>query len=75
MLAATLAMYGLSTLDWAIDIRLLWNDLSTLRFFGIPGRTQPFGRSSPTLLTVQGITSVVCVSTLSVAPSYLLLTR
>ncbi|KAI0740870.1 hypothetical protein C8Q76DRAFT_765465 [Earliella scabrosa] len=62
MLAATLAMYALSTLDWAIDVRLLWNDLRTLRFVGLPdappGR---FGRSSPPLLVIQGITSVVCI--------------
>ncbi len=61
MLAATLAMYALSTLDWAIDIRLLWADLRTLRFLGLPGETQRFGLSSPALLVVQGITSVICV--------------
>ena len=61
MLAATLAMYALSTLDWAIDVRLLWNDLRTLRFFGLPDAGR-FGRSSPPLLVIQGITSVVCVS-------------
>ncbi|RPD57863.1 hypothetical protein L226DRAFT_540174 [Lentinus tigrinus ALCF2SS1-7] len=61
MLAATLSMYALSTLDWVIDIRLLWNDLRTLMFFGLPGRTEPFGLSSPALLTVQGITSVICI--------------
>ncbi|TFK90272.1 hypothetical protein K466DRAFT_395180 [Polyporus arcularius HHB13444] len=61
MLAATLAMYALSTLDWAIDIRLLWADLRTLRFLGLPGETQRFGLSSPALLVVQGITSVICI--------------
>lgn len=63
MLAATLAMYALSALDWAIDIRLLWNDLRTLRFYGLPDApaSGPFGLSSPPLLVLQGITSVICV--------------
>ena len=63
MFGATLAMYALSTLDWAIDVRLLYNDLRALRLVGLPDAPRaPFGFSSPLLLTVQGITSVVCVS-------------
>ena len=65
MLAATLAMYALSALDWAIDVRLLWNDLKTLRLYGLPDAPATrFGVSSPPLLVLQGITSVVCVSAL-----------
>lgn len=63
MLAATLAMYGLSALDWAIDVRLLRNDLGLLSFYGLPDAPSGrFGESSPLLLVLQGITSVVCVS-------------
>ena len=61
MLVATLAMYALSTLDWVIDIRLLWNDLHTLMLTGLPATHPVFGSSSPPLLVLQGITSVICV--------------
>ncbi|PIL33695.1 hypothetical protein GSI_04320 [Ganoderma sinense ZZ0214-1] len=54
-------MYALSTLDWAIDIRLLWNDLHTLTLTGLPATTPVFGFSSPPLLVLQGITSVICI--------------
>ena len=65
MLAATLAMYALSTLDWAIDVRLLFDDLRNLRLYGLPGApSAPIGQASPPLLVVQGITSVVCVRVL-----------
>ena len=68
MLAATVAMYALSTLDWAIDIRLLWNDLRALQLFGLSGAPgAPIGQSSPPLLVLQGITSVICVRTLFVS--------
>ncbi|TBU27851.1 hypothetical protein BD311DRAFT_759427 [Dichomitus squalens] len=61
MLSATLAMYAISTLDWAIDIRLLWNDLHTLTLTGVPVSHPPFGVSDPALLVLQGITSVICI--------------
>ncbi|KAH9935160.1 uncharacterized protein BXZ73DRAFT_76861 [Epithele typhae] len=61
MLFFTLAMYAISTLDWAIDIKLLQNDLHSLTLVGLGVRTPPFGLSSPALLTLQGITSVVCI--------------
>ncbi|KAI1786320.1 hypothetical protein LXA43DRAFT_1065164 [Ganoderma leucocontextum] len=61
MLTATLAMYTLSTLDWAIDVCLLWNDLRTLSLTGLPAVHPPFGASSPSLLVLQGITSVICI--------------
>ena len=63
MLAVTLAMYALSTLDWAIDVRLLWDDLHMLRLVGLPDAPHfRVGQGSPPLLVLQGITSVVCVS-------------
>ena len=69
MLSATLTMYALSTLDWAIDIRLLWNDLHTLTLTGLPVSHPPFGTSSPPLLVLQGITSVICVRAVTHATS------
>ncbi|KAF5360276.1 hypothetical protein D9758_009133 [Tetrapyrgos nigripes] len=66
MLALTLAMYALSTLDWAIDVRHVWTDLEV----SIPGQLvdptnvemqASVNRMSTLLRVVQAFTNNICV--------------
>jgi hypothetical protein len=64
MLAVTLVMYVLSTLDWAIDVRRVWTDLkcSLPAQISSPARDESgLDRLNTALRIVQSITNNICV--------------
>jgi hypothetical protein len=68
MLAFTLVMYVLATLDWAIDVRRVWTDLKvsiSAKLSSTPQDNEESALSTENavlLRVIQAITNNICVS-------------